>query len=123
MKPNLRHIDKYRSQQAPFTSPLGVTYGSFQIPFEGKILRCVACDGTETGWDHVSIHSFDPIFNKQRTPSWAEMCEAKRLFFNPEEVVIQLHVAEKDWISIHDHVLHLWRSVKEPIPLPPKELV
>lgn len=124
MKSNWKHLDKYRGQEKPFNSPPGATFGAFQVPFNGILLRVIATDGTDgeldTEWEHVSVHAFDPVFKKQRTPTWAEMCEVKRLFWEPDEVVIEIHVAEKDWISIHDHVLHLWRPTKQTLPLPPK---
>lgn len=74
----------------------------------------------DTEWEHVSVHVYDPVFRKQKTPTWEEMCFVKSLFWEDDEAVLELHVAKKDWISIHDHVLHLWRPTKQAIPLPPK---
>ena len=39
----------------------------------------------EGGWDHVSV-SF-----RNRTPTWEEMAEIKKLFFSPEEVCVEYH--------------------------------
>ena len=69
------------------------------------------------GWDHVSV-SF-----ANRTPTWEEMCIAKDVFFKPDECCVQYHPAEKDYVNIHDHCLHIWRPHKIIIPTPPKELV
>jgi hypothetical protein len=80
-------------------------------------LRIIASN--RGGWDHVSVSLPD------RCPTWAEMDAIKRLFFNPDEIAMQLHVAEADHISIHPYVLHLWRphSKLKRIPLPPKDFV
>lgn len=56
---------------------------------------------------------------KARCPMWAEMCWIKRLFWGDDEVVFQLHPAQKDWINNHPFVLHLWRLRGTDIPLPP----
>ena len=74
----------------------------------------------DIGWEHVSLHAYDPFFHKAKTPTWDQMCYAKDLFWDEDEVVMQIHVAKKDWISNHDHVLHLWSPKGEAIPLPPK---
>lgn len=96
--------------------------GAFALPYCGIWLFCIVSD--ELGWDHISIS----LLNKarktiKRTPTWEEMEHVKRFFFAPDEVVIQLHVAEEDHLSIHDYVLHLWRKQDYEIPLPPKEMV
>lgn len=69
------------------------------------------------GWDHVSVSRTD------RCPTWDEMERVKRAFFRPEEVAMQLHVAEMDHINKHPYCLHLWRSHKWVIPMPPKWMV
>lgn len=79
-----------------------------------------AAGNEDTGWEHVSVHTYDPIFKRQKSPSWDEMCFVKTLFWQDDEVVVEFHVAKKDWISIHDHVLHLWRSTASDFPTPPK---
>lgn len=93
------------------------TCGVFEIPIPrtGAVLKVVASSGDD--WDHLSVSL------PNRCPNWIEMEFAKRKFFNPEEVCMQLHVAEADHLSIHPHVLHIWRPQKKKIPLPPKEFV
>lgn len=56
-----------------------------------------------SGWDHVSVSL------ATRTPTWEEMCWVKRLWFLPEEVVMQLHPAESEYVNYHPFCLHLWR--------------
>ncbi len=125
MKTNWAHLDKFRGQEPPYTSPSGATYGAFQVPFNGSLLRIIATDGAIpeqeiNDWEHVSVHAFDPVFKKVRTPKWEEMCAVKSFFWNEDEVVIQYHPAKSDYVNIHDHVLHLWRSKSKLFPLPPK---
>jgi hypothetical protein len=88
-------------------------------PKAALFVRVIAASGA--GWDHVSVSCAD--LARELTPTWAIMEWVKRRFFLPHEVVMQLHVAEKDHISIHPHVLHLWRPHDKRIPLPPKRLV
>jgi hypothetical protein len=76
------------------------------------IIASIGCD-----WDHVSVSL------EKRCPTWIEMDYVKRLFFHQDEVVMQLHPAEKDHVNVHSYCLHLWRPQKEEIPLPPKWMV
>jgi len=128
MKERWNHLDKYRQQSPPFHSPPGSTFGSFSVPRNGVILNIIATDGRmdaggelpDTEWEHVSVHAVDTVFHKRRIPTWLEMCFVKDLFWEQDEVVMQLHVASKDHININEHVLHLWKPTKSFIPLPPK---
>lgn len=126
MRTSLEHLDRFRAKHGGFGSPLGATYGAFCLPspIGNRVLMVIASDGSETGWDHVSIHArSSPHSDRRLLPTWIEMEWVKRQFWNPEETVIQLHVPEDQHISIHDQVLHLWRPLNTPIPLPPAVLV
>lgn len=93
----------------------GADGGAFKIPFEGRSLYVIASIGM--GWDHVSVSL------EQRCPNWREMSYIKNLFWNDEEVVMQLHVAKKDHINLHPFCLHLWKPHDKEIPLPPNFMV
>lgn len=131
MKTNWSHLDKYRFNQAdqPHSSSPGSTYGAFQVPYQGKtvVLRIIATDGldgtVDTGWEHVSVQTYDQLFGKSKIPTWAEMCFVKSLFWEPHECVVQFHPEEKDYVNVHQFVLHLWRYKMGSFPMPPKELV
>lgn len=69
-----------------------------------------SCGG---GWDHVSVS-----FNN-RTPTWDEMAEVKRMFFHAHETVIQFHPREEDYVNDHPNCLHLWRNQDAETILPP----
>jgi len=133
MKPDAcKPLEKYRITNAGAWSSdesFG-NNGAFQLPIlkavDGSIhlgdhkhhhcsLRLVVSDGE--GWDHVSVSL------ENRCPSWAEMCFVKDLFFEPDEVAMQLHPAKSDYVNYHQHCLHLWRPYNRSIPLPPSIFV
>lgn len=66
------------------------------------------------GWDHVSIVPA----NRDRAPTWEEMCFVKSLFWDDEEAVMQLHPPRSQWVNNHPNCLHLWRPVHLEIPMP-----
>ena len=104
MKKDLSHLDKHKR---PHPTATGDDGGMWRI----KTLTIVASWGG--GWDHVSVSK------PNKTPSFEEMDKVKRLFFEPDEVAMQLHVQESNHISLHPHCLHLWRQQDREIPTPP----
>lgn len=93
----------------------GADGGAFKIPFEGRDLHVIASFGMD--WDHVSVSL------PSRCPNWREMSYVKDLFWDENEVVMQLHVAKKDHINVHPYCLHLWKPHNEIIPTPPGFMV
>jgi hypothetical protein len=91
--------------------------GVFRVPspIDGGELVIIASDGS--GWEHVSVS------RANRCPNWPEMEHIRRLFFRPEETVMQLHVPDKDHINMHPFCLHLWRPQQTEIPRPPDWMV
>ena len=83
-------------------------------------LAIVASDGG--GWEHVSIHATDGA-GHQWTPTWEEMCHVKNVFWDGEDVVMQLHPKQSEYVNFHPHTLHLWRPIGLMIPTPPPEFV
>ena len=96
--------------------------GAFCLPVgaDGRQLLIVASDGM--GWEHVSIHATDGL-GTDYTPTWDEMCRVKDLFWDPEDVVMQLHPRRSQYVNEHPHTLHLWRPIGIAIPEPPSILV
>lgn len=78
-------------------------------------LRVIASRGL--GWDHVSVSL------SNRTPTWDEMEFVKRLFFERDEVAMQLHVPPREHVNNHPYCLHLWRPQAGEIPRPPADMV
>jgi hypothetical protein len=111
-----RNIKGYESSR--FDGP----NGCFQLPglTKGRNISVLASDGG--GWEHVSVSMLgDP----SKLPTWEEMCYVKDLFWNDDEVVMQLHPAKADYVNVHAGTLHLWRPIpgEAEIPLPPKNYV
>ena len=69
------------------------------------------------GWDHVSVSW------PNRCPTWEEMCMAKRTFFYPEEVCVEYHPPQSEYVNVHPYCLHLWRLQQPGMPLPPSWMV
>ena len=89
----------------------------------GWQLAVLASDSSEPAgeglprWEHASVHAFKG--EKQRTPKWLEMCYVKNLFWDSEDVVMQLHPRASQYVNCHPHTLHLWRPIDAVIPEPP----
>lgn len=118
---DLTTLDKYRDTSMRVVAYYGnigdSTCGVFVVPSKsnGRDLYVIASSGS--GWDHVSVS------RPNRPPTWAEMDQIKRMFFEDDEVAMQLHVASKNHISVHHNCLHLWRPHADLIRIPPKEMV
>lgn len=99
--------------------------GYFVIPMSGRTLaHVIASDGLR--WEHVSVHMETTERGKKssdRTPTWAEMCRIKNLFWDDEDTVIQYHPPKSEYINNHKYCLHLWRPIGVEIPRPPSFLV
>jgi hypothetical protein len=78
-------------------------------------LFIIASDGG--GWEHVSVSK------KYDCPTWADMCEVKALFWDPEDLILQYHPPRSQYVNLHPHCLHLWRPIGVEIPLPPKWMI
>jgi hypothetical protein len=114
LKPSLEH---WRFRDGPYASDPGNDFGAFRIPGPcGRDLTVIASSGDEksgVNWEHVSVST------RKHAPTWVEMDFIKRLFFDDEETVMQLHVPRSRWINNHETCLHLWRPTDQAIPLPP----
>lgn len=114
-------------EEGRIAGPPDSCHGAFIVQVGNARLRVIASDGL--GWDHVSVSL------ATRCPTWDEMCAVKSLFFDDEEVVMQLHPAKSQYVNLHPFCLHLWRPqtaceaeqlaelAPPPIPPPPIEAV
>lgn len=119
--------EPYRVQIPLMESAWGDSFGLFVARFEafGATLRIMVSDGRNSllehgpkyAWDHASVSCAD------RTPTWAEMCFVKELFWEDHETVIQFHVPAAEHINCHPFTLHLWAPLLLPIPRPPARMV
>ena len=65
-------------------------------------LKVIASDGD--GWEHVSVSLHN------RCPTWDEMCLIKKLFWDDNDFVIQIHPPKTHYMNTHPYCLHLWRK-------------
>jgi hypothetical protein len=103
--------EKFRVKTGPLaTSSSDGNNGLFIVTLKhGQKVKVIASDGL--GWEHVSVSRQD------RAPTWDEMCQVKALFWEESDCVIQYHPAKKDYVNVHNHCLHLWRTEGIPTPL------
>jgi hypothetical protein len=110
-------LESWRIRVGPYGSAPGELQGAFAVPGPcGQELKIIASSGDEelgVPWEHVSVSL------RNRCPNWPEMCFVKSLFWDDEQTVMQLHPPRSQWINNHDYCLHLWRPLREGIPMPP----
>jgi hypothetical protein len=120
---DLTALDDFR-QRTPFVLDQFGDYGddksgAFLIPVPGQSTVLKVLASGHDGWDHISVS----VNGQGRTPTWAEMEHAKRLFFKKDELAWEYHMNPDDHLSIHPYVLHIWRKHDFEMPLPPKFFV
>jgi len=110
---------RYKNHPTLPSSPVDGNNGFFIIPAclatRRPQLRIQASDGM--GWEHVSVST------ATRCPTWEEMCLVKRLFWDTEDCVMQLHPPQSQYVNNHPYCLHLWRPIGVTIPMPPSIMV
>lgn len=75
--------------------------------------HCTVVASWGGGWEHVSVCP------SNRLPDWTEMCAIKDMFWNDDEVVMQLHPAKSNYVNLMPNCLHLWKPIGQEIPVPP----
>jgi len=122
-------IDRYRqrlteakwSQGNDFFNPSNEGCFAIPSPVDKRLMTTLVSSGY--GWDHVSVS------RGQRCPYWEEMEYVRRVFFHPDECVMQLHPPLDEYITGEwpgrrsIFTLHLWRPQESVIPRPPGILV
>lgn len=111
-------VERGRVTDGPMGSDASYGFnGAFFVPHHttNQELTIVASAGMD--WEHVSVSC------RNRCPNWQEMCFVKNLFWDEEEVVMQLHPAKSNYVNMHPNCLHLWKPQKKEIPLPPSIMV
>jgi len=75
------------------------------------------CGLPEPVWEHVSVSLVD------RCPTWEEMQYVKKLFWDDEETVLQIHPPQSRYVNHHPFTLHLWKPIGVELPLPPTKTI
>ena len=109
--------EKYRVREGKMASDESFgNNGMFIVSLKHQQkLLVLASDGG--GWEHVSVSRRD------RCPTWDEMCQVKKMFWDDEDCVIQYHPPKSEWDNNHPNCLHLWRRFGLEIPRPHPMLV
>ena len=73
------------------------------------------------GYDeaHLMEHVSVSCHNRKKLPTWDDMCKLKKMFFNDDEMVVQIHPSEENYLhgvsrpgfKTLENVLHLWRPM------------
>lgn len=99
----------------------GPGYGYFEVPTREfkrlDKLRIIFDDGRDTGWEHASVSL------ATRTPTWAEMCVVKDIFWREDEATVQFHPPKAEHVNFMPFCLHIWRPLAFDIVTPPSGLV
>ena len=69
------------------------------------------------GFEHLSVST--PV----RTPTWEEMCKMKEIFWEDDEICMQLHPKKEEYVNNHNYCLHIWKPIDKEIPTPPSIMV
>lgn len=114
----MRDLDTLNKYKIELYGSMGDKHnGAFIIPIGNKEAFIIASNGMN--WEHVSVS----IKGVERCPKWDEMCQVKSMFFNDDEVVMQLHPKKSEYVNNHNYCLHLWKPIGEEIPTPPSIMV
>jgi hypothetical protein len=121
--PDIVEKGRVRGNLNIYATAPGDSCGAFHLraPTGGR-LRLLVSDGSDwaaCGFDGVPFEHVS-VSLEDRCPTWEEMCWVKALFWEPEEVVIQYHPKESQYVNHHKFCLHLWRPVGVELPCPPR---
>lgn len=109
--------EKYRVKTGAFASDESYgNCGAFQVHLQNSQQALVIASDA-FGWEHVSVSRTD------RCPTWDEMCQVKRMFWDESDCVLQYHPPKNHYVNNHPYCLHLWRPVGLKIPMPPSIMV
>jgi hypothetical protein len=94
-------LERGRRQGDPSWGP----YGQFFVRGPEDAVLCIVASGADEddeaaqGWEHVSVSA------PRRTPTWAEMCFVKDLFWDEEETVLQFHPPKSQYVPMPPSIL------------------
>ena len=86
-------------------SMYGIRMGFLDLPT--GVRGHIVAGRNEGGFEHVSIELM-----ARRLPTWEEMCFVKNLFWDEEEMVVQIHPKKSQYVNITE-ALHLWRAIND----------
>ena len=111
--------NEYRNRTHPQlgSTDLEGNNGFFRMTIKGLKVNCIASNGD--GFEHVSV-----TLDLKRTPSWEVMSTVKDIFWDTEDLVVQIHPPKSQYVDCHPYCLHLWRNDQiQAIMLPDKKMI
>lgn len=125
IRPDILTRGKVNNPDPKYATLLSDWAGAYFIKYRGDYLSIVIGPGEPQlvwlqagfdfpAWDHVSVKVRQP-----RLPTWDEMHYVKRLCWDDEETVIQIHAPASVYVNQDEWYLHLWKPIGITIPLPP----
>lgn len=106
----MRNIENIKLQRRPinigfFELMTGMEGAFFEFPLEKQ--GCTLCAGMKANdWEHVALD----LDNIQRCPTYEEMCTLKEFFFRKDELTLQIHPKQSEYVNECPFRLHLWRN-------------
>lgn len=77
----------------------------FYFPLEDGFGFLSAFNFKSAEWEHVMLD----LSLQQRCPSYKEMCQVKDMFWDENEITLQVHPPQSEYVNIVEYALHLWR--------------
>ena len=118
--PNCLHIWRPTEQKIPtpnfyeFEKEQAEQEGQEEVEVDGKVYTITYKKAL--GFERIGVTS------EKGTPSWETMCKVKNYYFG-DQVIVQYHPRTIDPKLDKNNTLFLWKSINEPVPVPPPELV
>lgn len=89
--------------------------GAFRININGYTMCIFARNGTDDPlWEHISVC----IYQVPRCPTWEEMDELRKIFWDDRSLVVQYHPKKSEYVNTNPYMLHLWAIKKGCFPFP-----
>ena len=80
------------------------------IPRNGVMLEIIT--SVQFGWEHLSMVIITPDLDT-RIPTYEEMVFAKGLFWEENEICIEVHPKKSEYVNINPDCLHIWKRIGE----------
>ena len=84
-----------------------IRMGIFEFPLDNGEATLLCAGLIREYWEHV----FLDLRHSERCPTYEEMCYLKQYFFRKNEITLQIHPKQSEYVNACQHRLHLWRKV------------
>ena len=82
----------------------------YLIPRNNATLEVIT--STSMGWEHVSIVVIQND-RDTRQPTYEEMVFVKGLFWDNDEISLEIHPKKSEYVNVNPDCLHLWKRIGE----------